>query len=58
MEGILLGMVVIFVIGWIALDYSLKHDAGIDELGLENRALRDRIRELEAELKRCRRMRA
>ena len=58
MTGLVLGLIVILIAAWIALDYSLRHDAGIDELGLENNALRERIRQLEAELETYRRMEA
>lgn len=58
MIGLIIGTMLIFAVAWLALDYSLKHDAGIDELGLENNALRERIRQLEAELETYRRMEA
>jgi hypothetical protein len=58
MTGLAIGLLIIVLVAWVALDYSLKHDSDINELIVENNALRDHIKNLEQDLQKYRRMEA
>ena len=58
MTGLLLGLLMIFIVALTVMDYSLKHDTTVDELIMENNALKEHIAHLEQDLQKYRSMEA